>query len=329
MAFIDQQTVYPTQKDLAEAGGEGRIGLENNVSKNYFHQYERNSVSGPDAFKLTDPGSGFDVLLTGDAENGGFCMIRGHRFQMSGTLTLKSAGNDVDVVGAMQANSFNHIYVTINRDVNSEIDRMQITINTSGVEPQAGGNAMKLGIAETDGTDVINIEDTRPASISLPIFLTLHSFESNSTSFINGDDSFVNVPVLGQTTNLAIVLIAGADGLPLNGDHDMTVKVRVEGPGPDGNGLTQESDEFVITTKKSIGSTDIKSQHRIFIDIENEIGRFEGGFLKIRLSAKNNSIGTTGFVGNSKDSTSGGFDHIDKEFDARGLSRVQNWDGRS
>jgi len=320
MAFIDQQTVYPTNKDLAVTPGEGDVGLENNVSTNYYRQYQRNSFSDASAFVLSDPSSGFDVLLTGGAESGSHAMVRGHKFFMESTLTLKSAGNDVDVVGNIQANKHNHIFISINRDVNLEIDKMQITINTSGVQPGANGNSLKIGVAVTDGSTVTEIIDQRQSSILLPIFCEIPPRQYNSTSFAYGPQTYMNVPIIGQTTNLSIMFIAGAIGVPLNNPFDFDWKCELEGPGPDGLGLTQESTEQTFTTLKQLGSGGVpeaKTIHRGYIDLENEIGRFDGGLLKIRMAVKPSSFTET-LITTYKSET--GF-----EWDTRGGHRSQNW----
>jgi len=320
MAFVDQQSVYPSNKDLAETPGFGEVGLENNVSKSYYHQYQRNSVSGASAWKLTDPNNGLDVLLTGDGENGGFAMVRGHRCVMTSTLTLKNSGNDNDVIGQMQANSYNHIFLTINRDGQLEVDKLQIVINTSGVYPQTNGNAVKLGIAITDGTDVTEILDRRPSSICQPLFCEIPPREhATAASFVYGVKTYINAPILGQQTVLSIAFLAGAAGTPLNGDQDFTWKCEVTGPGPDGLGLSQESAEFNFTTKKNVisGTPQVETVHRGFIIIENEIGRFDGGLLEIRMAVKpasNNNVLITTFDSD-----------VAKEWDVRGGHRVQNW----
>lgn len=324
MAFIDQQTVYPTNKDLAETPGEGDIGLENNVSNNYFRQYQRNSFSNDLAFVLTDPASGLQVLLTGGGEGGAHCMVRGHRFFMSSTLLLKDSGNDVDVVGDIQANSHNHIFISINRDVNLEIDKMQITINTSGVQPSTQGNSLKIGVAVTDGSDVLEIIDQRQCSISLPAYVDFDTLKGSQSTYFGSVDGLVSVPILGQTTNLSLILLAAAAGLPVDSDQDIDVKVVVEGPGPDGLGLQQESVEQTIVTKRAGGATFtqptlIKTWNRVFINIENEIGRFEGGYLRIGIKAKIPAAGVEFFLAVER------LDFVDNFNDSRGLARVQNW----
>lgn len=320
MAFIDQQTVYPSQKDLAQTPGEGVVGLENNVSINYFRQYQRNSFSDANAFVLSDPNTGLQVLLTGGAESGRHAMIRGHRFEMSSTLLLKDSGNDVDVIGTIQANKYNHIFILINRDVNLEVDKMQIVINTSGIQPGANGNSLKIGIAVTDGSEVIQIIDQRQSSICLPTFCEIPEKDNATTSFVYGDRSYINVPILGQQSVLSVAFAAGASGAPLNGDLNFDWKCEVEGPGPDGLGLTQESSIFTFTTKKFVtaGTPSARSIHRGFILIDNEIGRYDGGLLKIRMASKISS-----FI-NTRITTFGAL-ASGVVYDTRGGHRVQNW----
>ena len=299
----DKTTVYPSENDIAVTKGEGGIGTEANVANQEKFQYPKSGIiADRDSNDEELSTAGFIVSEVGSSLNlkidvGVGSPVKAESFIdgyiMKFTGTLKTGAADF----LMTASKTNHVYLKIKKTAGKVVGGEIIVVpEDSGVAPALPNDFTKIAKVITDATEITEVIDERSSMISLPAFFDMAPHFQAGTTGSDGSNIFFYAPIIGRVTTLrfrynigGIRPSVGSSGA--NGLHKS--KIIVEGP--EG---TSESSELSTTIffQPEGGLVIVAKTRDVFINIDNSIGRFAGGFLKIRFNLNSDSSANRAFA---------------------------------
>ncbi|RLB94235.1 MAG: hypothetical protein DRH26_01800 [Deltaproteobacteria bacterium] len=260
--ILDDTTIFPTELDIAEIVGDGNLYLEANIARILHNKYPRNSIplkdDGTIGFTFSGATGGLTITL-----EAGVAIIQGYRVVISDSQTITVDSTDDDYF----------IWLQLERDANNRVEGASILV-TTGTAVQT--EAVSLGVITVASSVIDSYRNVRPPGIVMPAQIVLEPYAKADVAYSDGDPRNVYCPMIGDITTLTIKV-------NVTGDASLTANFKLFAEGPNDSRIY--SDEFTETLS-SPSATVTEAQTLMTFDIDNKIGRYEDGTIKLGFSGK-------------------------------------------